>query len=533
MGFRRIPAFLLLLVWSVAAAVVDRDGGFHEARLLNPAPVEPIQIEDAWSDWLSANNLPLGESAVTEGAPHASRRTVPLVFIASSGGASRSAYWTSLVLDCLFSVAPTSCPEPVFVEPLRTNSVFVASGISGGSVGLAAWFAATFPPVGSPDVAVGADLPISAGDDGPRAWYDLIYERDLLAPALARLLYVDVPNAWIHSNAPSDRAAVLEQELEAAVAQASGWSNAFSRGIFETAREPRETSGSTNDSETGIRFPLLLLNGASVEDGCRLNGSALVLADPDTTMQADQERAMDVGDECKTVADVIAGPVSALAGSRDLFHFACDKDGRQADLRLSTAALLSARFPYVTPSGALRRCADPDDRTFVVDGGNIDSSGASTIIELLARLQPTIDRYNATHPDVCVTPVMIQIDNSYLNLEVPVAASRPLESLAPLQGIFAAMGARADTARQAAAINFRAPPAAYCRGGATLSRYVQLVPRSHPGVESPMGWALSNESRQDLLNEFRTAPNQGCMRVIESWFRGAFEIDDVVACSSG
>ena len=48
------------------------------------------------------------------------------------------------------------------------------------------------------------------------------------------------------------------------------------------------------------------------------------------------------------------------------------------DLRLSTAALLSARFPIISPAGVLRNDADASFGDRVVDGGYFENSGLST-----------------------------------------------------------------------------------------------------------------------------------------------------------
>lgn len=493
LGFRHTPAFLLLVVWAVLAATFDSEGGFHDARLTDREVdvSSAITLEDAWNDWLTHNVPPAGPTEDDQ------RATAPLVFVASSGGASRSAYWTSLVLDCLFAEHPTSCDRDG--DPLPLNSVFVASGISGGSVGLATWHS-SIPD----DEEEALDL--------EENWFDVLYGNDLLTPTLANLLFVDFPNAWLHMNAPGDRAATLERHLEAAADEAFSKDGLLRRGLYETSRA----------DDGGVRWPILILNGASVEDGCRLVGSAMRLVD---TRSFEAMHRGDVRpDECRTPQDVISGTTESLAGSRSILDFSCTRDRERVDISLSTAAVLSARFPFVTPSGALRNCYDAEDRTFVVDGGTIDSSAAGPVVELLARMQPSIDRFNSTRSDVCVTPVLIQVDNGYLDVSVAEPAERPVESMAPLQGLFAAVGARADTTRQAAAIAFSARPLGetddqgYCQETKRIARYVQLVPTAHPGIESPMGWTLSEQSRQDLKREFRNPTNTGCIAVIESWF---------------
>jgi hypothetical protein len=60
--------------------------------------------------------------------------------------------------------------------------------------------------------------------------------------------------------------------------------------------------------------------------------------------------------------------------------------------RASTAALLSARWPYISPSGQLP-CKGP--RVSVVDGGYADGAGTQGVIGLWEQLVPLVAVYNA------------------------------------------------------------------------------------------------------------------------------------------
>ena len=75
------------------------------------------------------------------------------------------------------------------------------------------------------------------------------------------------------------------------------------------------------------------------------------------------------------------------------------------DVGLATAALLSARFPFVSPSGRVPACDGDEGRhgeeAFVVDGGYIDNSGAGSLVELWTDLSesgrhPTTRRQTPT-----------------------------------------------------------------------------------------------------------------------------------------
>ena len=59
-------------------------------------------------------------------------------------------------------------------------------------------------------------------------------------------------------------------------------------------------------------------------------------------------------------------------------------------LNATGAAVLSARFPYVTPGGSLPRVVNdtsPNEWDLFVDGGYFDNSGAGLVLEMLVELR--------------------------------------------------------------------------------------------------------------------------------------------------
>ena len=71
-------------------------------------------------------------------------------------------------------------------------------------------------------------------------------------------------------------------------------------------------------------------------------------------------------------------------------------------LRTVTAALLTARFPYVTPSGVVD-CPGPDGvlpsgddvTTQIVDGGYAENTGVGTLLDLMPRVLADVRRHNS------------------------------------------------------------------------------------------------------------------------------------------
>ncbi|WP_445166332.1 hypothetical protein ACTXG7_21060 [Mycolicibacterium sp. Dal123E01] len=481
-GFRRTPFILGLLLCLVINSAVDDKYVYHDARLGSD-----LNADRGTSGGQIPLTAALDEWANFQRAKSPGRTEIPLVFVASAGGGIRAAYWTALVMRCL-TEGGDGCPRN---PSLPMDSIFLASGISGGSLGLAGLHAALH------------------GD----AWVKSL-EADFLGPTVAALAFRDLANSLLRINIhDSDRAAVLEEAWENAAAEQGGH---LDRGLWQTAR----------DANGDIVFPLLMLNGTSVTDGCRVTATALDLS----TVQAGQDQGGSSSTDCLALSEKrFSKPgeaLPALPATKDVFDNTCSGKGDRdpSDIRLSTAALLSARFPYVSPTGGLYSCTG-NDRTFDLDGGLIDSSGAQP----LALLWPEIVNWiNAQDNSVCFAPKLIIMENGYLEQTKSQPATHPSEWAAPLEGAMATQGAAAPTARQAAAYAFQKSFRGHTCGGAVPSEsswvvpnVVDLYPVAQPGIQAPLGWTLSFYSRESLAGEVRSDLNACSMDIVAAWFSGS------------
>ena len=287
--------------------------------------------------------------------------------------------------------------------------------------------------------------------------------------------------------------------------------------------------------------PLLLLNGTSVEDGCRFNGSVLD-ASVETALKKTPDSPAKVrfhdcratgpfddtpsGTGTEQPATQVLLPKSVLGATRDLADFVCGRSGQKLDVPVSTAAILSARFPYVSPSGRVeRRCPDDDQGnkvTYVVDGGYLETSGASPLVELQDKLEPMIRAHNGrASPGTCVIPFMIQIDNGY---EDDAAAARqrarPKPPVPPAT-ILAVRGARAAGAKAQSALLFDRPYSGAQLDGRTLAdRYAHFVIQTHAGAKAPLGWALSKTAREALRAQLTQPKNAAALTETRHWLQG-------------
>lgn len=235
--------------------------------------------------------------------------------------------------------------------PGFTRHVYAISGVSGGSVG-AAVFTAMYRDY--PACRDKGCAPLAADRiHGLRACTAYLFQWDLLGPALSGLLLNDIPFGWLRVR----RAADLEQALEYA------WFGSMQNHRFE---EPFQAlwRGSPYD------VPSLILNTTSAVNGHRIVVSNLA-AKNELTAEPDVE-------------ELLGGPI-----------------------RLSTAAMLSARFPLISPEAVFET---PDHVRFrLVDGGYFDNSGLASIVSLLRTILPV-----ASRPEFAgrIKPVVLVISNS-------------------------------------------------------------------------------------------------------------------------
>jgi len=471
--FRAIPIFTMILIWGIVAATFD-DGRHWDVRTRDGAKQDGVTLEAAFQSWLTA---------AQKRAPAASgmRARIPLVIVATSGGGIRAAYWTALAMDCLFSGRKAStaetdsnpCRHPGTGRAVTPDDVFVASGISGGSLGLVAW---------------GANRDIESRE-GPQSagWVeDRLGKDDYVSPSIARALLAEMVRTFIHFDV-AGRAEILEDSWE------RSWNgersfNAMAEPFLAHQREASTAGG-----------PLLLISGASVFDGCALNVSILqagssVRGDPTDCLSVDRYR-----DPQRTKNGDPPGPLAATADVLD--YLGCEEKGVvRGDIRRSTAALLSARWPYVSPAGRLTVCGQASTARFIVDGGYVDTSAAEAAIAVWDGLEQLVERHNATPGTPCVVPYFVQLDNGYLRSASPTNKVKPPNQiLAPPLALLSTTGlqSRASRARAMAAERFTRPFGPPGVG----DRHSIIVPRSHPGLEAPLAWTLAESSRRDLENE--------------------------------
>jgi hypothetical protein len=266
---------------------------------------------------------------------------VPMLIVTTAGGGIRAAYWTAEVLEKLEG----DFEKEGGVRPY----LFAISGVSGGSVGAAAFDAALAKRDENPSCKAGdATCPLATK----------FLTEDFLAPALANLVFVDAPSSFLPDLGQVDRGTALERSFENA---SGGLLTRPFLSLFPYKKDPAA------EGRAPWR-PILLLNATHEETGKRIiTGHVLI------------ER-------------------NVFIDSLDALHVL----GK--DMRASTAAHNSARFTYISPAGDLG-----DEHGSVIDGGYFENYGALSALELARAARWELRDEN---PGVKLVILMISSDPS-------------------------------------------------------------------------------------------------------------------------
>lgn len=451
---RQIRAPLIVAAAAVIAVLSAFLGDNHSVRRIDaqtflPRPVDTstIHLNQAIDLWMKENGC--------AGSPGACPR--PMIVV-GAGGASRAGFFTASVIGQLLDQAKfhASKNETLDASKIRKR-IFAISAVSGSAVGAAMTVAAL--------ARGGPETKEPCGKRNPGLWYggdignwrdclEALMAGDFLTPTMIGLTFHDtIRFGWWR-----DRAALLERSWELRFADVMQ----IRRGDWQ-AGCPGDMRCPFMDvrPREGSWLPLLLLNGTSATTGRRLLTTVL---DPDYTAprgcptQAAQKVVRELrakspvqqtyvtpNRDCPIFLDTV--PFHALLKKQTnvgfwtklqrlfLWEYIREKlpnAPRETldDVRLSTAAHNSARFPVISPPGAVRNLQhDVVDR--IVDGGYIENYGALSAMELAAAI-------HAVEPELAPFVLVISNDpdeNPDLNrIDVPdnvflTDVSIPLEAV--------------------------------------------------------------------------------------------------------
>lgn len=473
LGLRRTPLVSVLILAIVLAGLTVGGSTIHQVAN-SPTQDRPQRppiaaVVQTWLDQSGACEVEV-----------AGQRVRPMIMIAAEGGGIRAAYWTVKGLAALDSETG-GC---------GAHSVLFSGGASGGSVGLTvARFAGTQSAPGT-ERAVQVVQAMAEPDTLSQAVIGTFVRDPLYGTTGVPLGSFGVAPAgtW------ADRARLIELGWDrSAVGQPWGTRSFLS-------------ADSTLSPTTGP----LVLNSSSVGSQCRVWVSQLDLEQP-AASDGEQQCDHRVSPGARTV-DLFAayGPAGGTG------------DNCLGSVTASTAALLTARFPYVTPGGVVGGCnvngsqAGFWPRTQLIDGGYIENTGLATVSDLSAQWLAQVRGHNedvvaGRSSEPLIIPFVVFLTNEQATAgrltEPPALQS---ELLLPAVGYLrgSATLTRTDALLQRVSTTVRTrsicPPSQAgqidCDAvAAAFPRRVIVVDRTaQPEVTAPLGWVLSKASMTGL-----------------------------------
>ena len=257
----------------------------------------------------------------------------PVYFTLGDGGASRSGYWVASVLSRLQDTT----------QGKFGRHLFCLSGASGGSVGNAAFYL----------------LLKKRGNEAGQAKYFLHDSRqylksDFLTYTLSRWFGYDfIVQLWPFPTS-NDRAKALAEAME----KAPEGDSIFLEKEINMNIPFSQLMANRND--TAFTLPILCVNSTRMQDG---RPSVFSTININANREAFNQR-LDV--------------LSILQDANDI--------------KLSSAVVLGASFPYVCPAGRIDRKVNNDKKdsireNYFVDGGYTDNSGGGVVHEMIIQLQ--------------------------------------------------------------------------------------------------------------------------------------------------
>lgn len=345
-----IPFIVILLIFAIVFSGLDWNDNHHLRELSSSKQSVVKDLKTSFNDWI---NFPSRKAEIEKF--NNNRKAYPIYIVSAQGGGIYAAYHAALTLSRL---------QDSF--PAFASHVFAISGVSGGSLGTAVFSSLLKEP------------PSSATNDnkqnnglGPlaqKAHY--VLDNDFLSPLLSAGLFPDFVQRFLPVIPISPLSSISE-----GVDRARGIEYAFEQG-WDRAQDKWNKDDPQKDNPLRNSYyehwkpegtaPALVLNTTVVETGERL---------------------------------VLSPFKIDLPYLKDIRTVACkEKDNKEIDFPLSTAAILSARFTLVTPVGWFDRCDSEKDgknlqqKARLADGGYFENSGISTAYEIGKRLEEILEK---------------------------------------------------------------------------------------------------------------------------------------------
>ncbi len=428
----RLPFLSCAVGLAVVFSLFDLNDN-HEIRRKSGVNYAPLPMASAEiSNWLAAR----------KDLRNFRGRKFPVYIVAAQGGGMYAAYHAAITLARL----QDRCPK-------FSQHVLAISGVSGGSLGAAVFSVlAAHTATNDSNLPCGIDLP-SQGEF--EHFIRQFLKEDFLSPVLAGMLFKDALQLFLPFAIPGlDRARAFEASIERA------WN----------AQKPLTRPGAVAYSfadqfrqhwQSNEASPALVLNTTQVESGKRI-----------TVMPF----AFEVNDNATVVSP---------------FHKLIDS----ADVRMSTAVALSARFPLITPPGSVA-VGSPGVKvkTRLVDGGYFENSGSATALDLYYELKKVLDSSAVKKwlqvENIEIVPILIQI-GTQLGSETSFMGLNEFSS--PLTAML-----RTREARGRMAVEHIKREMGSVNSSQRFSGQFREFKLNAADFFLPLGWYLSNSTQESI-----------------------------------
>ncbi|MFT3932323.1 MAG: patatin-like phospholipase family protein [Chitinophagaceae bacterium] len=378
----------------------------------------------------------------------------PVFFVLSDGGASRSGYWTAAALGRMEDQT----------QGKFSDHLFCLSGTSGGGVGVGIFFALLH----NKQEMQGHSYELRAKE---------FLKNDFLTYTLTRMLGPDFfrPLMPFDMTKATDRAGALEKTME----------EGMNDSVFLKHKLAVPFSAFVEDTTKPITLPVLCINTTRIQDG----RPGVI-----TNMNLTANQSI-----FSNRVDVIK-----LLGNEDI--------------HLSTAVVMGARFPYISPAGRIDQHFIKKDQSngeqdsikphYFVDGGYFDNSGAGVVNEMMIEMKRLTDSLTANDSSYTylknLSFYIIHATNSPIG-DAVIERVHPIKNdlAAPVLTIVGAYGTQTD-------IN-NSRLKRYLQGVYKDSRdnHYQMVDLyyhiNHDTLSFPMNWTISDFYRKRMDMQLDTS----------------------------
>ncbi|QPH40912.1 hypothetical protein [Pedobacter endophyticus] len=302
-------------------------------------------------------------------------RPYPVFFVNSYGGGIRASVWATMIIGELDSRMLNARGSRMLADDFQ-HHVFSFSGASGGTVGFSFLTADR----------LAAENQLASTRFFPKN--DEIYMHDYLTANVVGIFGRDVLMSVIGGNWYDDRSRL--QEI------------GFEKILKEKYKMDYSVALRAAWKQSNMELPLLFSNTYDINTGKKGIVAPVLLNRDDFP-------------GCIFIQDLMRA--------------------KHQDLPLSAAAFLSARFPYVSPTGKF------DEKHHFTDGGTIENSGAETSRQVIEVFESVLAEPQFRALNISIN--LLSISNSILAAEHPVRDKNMYEIIAPLQGILKTISSNA------------------------------------------------------------------------------------------